>query len=62
MLLIIKLSSINSFGFPYTAPITPLIKSELRDSFIKLKSKKFRYRNPLLSKNKLIRGKNYEED
>lgn len=62
MLLIIKLSSINSFGFPYTAPITPLIKSELRDSFIKLKSKKFRYRNPLLSKNNLIRGKNYEED
>ena len=61
MTLIIKLSSINTFGFPYTAPITPLIKTELRDSLIKTKSKKLRLRNPLLSKN-IIRGKNYEDN
>ena len=61
MILIIKLSSINSFGFPYTAPITPLIPSELRDSIVKLNSKKYRYRNPLLSKKNRIRGKNHEE-
>ena len=62
MFLIIKLSSIKSFGFPYTAPFTPLIPYELRDSLIKINSKKYRYRNPLLSKKNIIRGKNYEED
>ena len=61
MLLIIKLTSINTFDLPYTAPIAPFIKTELRDSLIKIKSKKYRLRNPLLSRN-TIRGKNYEDN
>ena len=62
MLLISKLCSINAFGIPYTAPFAPLIKSELRDSIIKLRSKKLRLRNPLLAHKNLIRGENYEEN
>ena len=62
MLLITKLCSINAFGIPYTVPFAPLIKSELRDSIIKLRSKKLRLRNPLLAHKNLIRGENYEEN
>lgn len=62
MFLIIKLCSINSFGYPYMAPFAPLIKTELRDSIIKTKGKKVRLRNPLLAKKNMIRGKNYEKD
>ena len=62
MFLIIKLCSINSFGYPYTAPFAPLIKSELRDSFIKTKNKKVRTRNPVIASKNLIRGINYEKD
>lgn len=56
MFLIIKLCSINTFGFPYTAPFSPLIKSELRDSLIKTRGKKKRLRNPLLAKKNQTRG------
>lgn len=62
MFLIIKLCSINSFGYPYTAPFAPLIKSELRDSFIKTKNKKVRTRNPVIASKNLIRGITYEKD
>ena len=60
MILIIKLSSIEIFGIPYTVPFAPLIKTELRDSIIKAKKDKLRYRNPILASKNLIRGKNYE--
>jgi len=62
LFLIIKLCSINTFGFPYTSPFSPLIKSELRDSFIKTKNKSLRLRNPLLAKKNIIRGHNYEKN
>ena len=56
-LLIIKLSNMESFGFPYLAPISPIITEELDDSFIKTKSKIPNKRNPLLAKKNIIRGK-----
>jgi len=62
MFLVIKLCSINSFGYPYTAPFAPVIKTELRDSLIKIRSKARRLRNPLIAKKNLTRGVNYEED
>ncbi|MDD6879563.1 MAG: spore germination protein [bacterium] len=62
MFLIIKLCSINSFGYPYMAPFSPLVKTELRDSIIKTRSKNKRLRNPLLASKNMIRGKNYEKD
>jgi len=62
LFLIIKLCSINTFGFPYTSPFSPLIKSELRDSFIKTKNKSLRLRNPLLAKKNIIRGHDYEKN
>jgi len=48
-ILVINLSSITSFGYPYTYPIDPLIKDDLLDSVIKI-SKKKNKRNPLLTK------------
>ena len=60
LFLIVKLSSINTFGFSYIAPFSPLIKSELRDSIIKVRGKNKRLRNPLLTKN-IIRGKMHEK-
>ena len=57
MLLITKLCSINSFGYPYMAPLAPIIKSEFRDSIFKFRGKKVRLRNPLLAKKNIIRGK-----
>lgn len=62
MLLITKLCSINSFGYPYMAPLAPLIKTELRDSIFKFKKGKVRLRNPLLAKKNIIRGKNIWKD
>ena len=47
-LLIINISEVTSFGYPYTYPFVPLIKNELLDSFIKIDNKK--ERNPLLTK------------
>ena len=61
MLLIIKLCSITSFGYPYTSPFAPLIKTELKDSIIKIKNKSIRLRNPLLASKNLVRGRNYEK-
>lgn len=62
MFLIIKLCSITSFGFSYTAPFAPFIKSEIKDSFIKCRSKKYKLRNPLTAKKNLVRGINHEKD
>ena len=47
-ILIINLSSITTFDFPYTYPFVPLVKEELKDTFIKFKRNK--KRNPLLSR------------
>ena len=47
-LLIINISSITSFGYPYTYPFVPFIKSDIKDSLIKADGKKLR--NPLISK------------
>ena len=62
MVLIIKLSSISTFGYSYLSPFAPLIKTELRDSIIKTRNTKIRFRNPLLAKKNLIRGYVNEED
>ena len=62
MLVIIKLCSINTFGYSYMFPITPLYINTLKDSFVKIKNKKNMYRNELLSKKNLIRGKFNEKN
>ena len=54
--LLIKLASINSFGYPYTTPFGPIVISELRDSFIKKEGNEYRKRNRVLTKN-IIRGR-----
>lgn len=58
VLLLTKLCSIDSFGYPYMAPLSPVVKEELRDSFIRTK-KKNKLRNPILTKN-IIREKDYD--
>ena len=55
--LITKLCSIDSFGYPYMAPFSPFIKEEMKDSFVKVKRKKKSYRNILLAKKNIIRGR-----
>lgn len=61
LFLIVKLSSITTFGFSYISPFSPLIKTELRDSIIKIKGKNKRLRNPLLAKKNMVRGTIYEK-
>ena len=56
-LLITNLSSITSFGYPYTSPISPIIKEEISDSIIKTTPKQTNNRNPLLAEKNIIRGK-----
>lgn len=53
--LITKLCSITSFGFPYMAPLSPIIKSELKDAVVRSNTKKIKKRNPLLSPKNIIR-------
>lgn len=55
MLLLTKLCSIDSFGYPYMAPFSPVIKEELKDSIIKTKKKKKNYRNILLARKNIVR-------
>lgn len=57
MLLVTKLCSIDSFGYPYMAPFSPIIQTELKDSMIRTKKNGKNYRNPLLAKKNMIRGK-----
>ena len=47
-ILITNISSITSFGYPYTYPFVPLIKNDLKDTIIKANDNK--ERNPLLTK------------
>lgn len=53
--LLYQLITLSSFDKPYLAPFSPFIKKEQKDAIIKTKNKGIKYRNPLLSKNK-IRG------
>lgn len=46
-ILISNISSTTSFGYSYTYPFDPLIKSDLKDTFIKMDTNN---RNPLLTK------------
>ena len=50
-ILVINIASTTSFGFPYTYPFVPFIKTDILDSFIKVKSRQNK-RNPLLTKNR----------
>lgn len=53
--LVTKLCSITSFGFPYMAPISPVVKSELNDAIVRAKKKKSNKRNPLLAQKNMTR-------
>lgn len=55
ILLVTKLCSITSFGFPYMAPLSPIIKNELKDAVIKTTTKKKTTRNPILAPNNITR-------
>ncbi len=57
ILLITKLCSIDSFGYPYMSPFSPIVKDQLKDSIIKTKNIK---RNPLLSQKNIIREKYHD--
>lgn len=53
-MLVINLSSISSFGYPYTYPFVPFVKEDINDSVIKIDSKE-KKRNPLLAKKNIKR-------
>lgn len=53
--LVTKLCSITSFGFPYMAPLSPIVKSELNDAVVRIKKKKEHKRNPLLAPKNMTR-------
>jgi len=53
-MLIINISSISSFGFPYTYPFVPFVKNDISDSIVKLDTKG-KKRNPLLAKKNMER-------
>lgn len=55
VLFVIKLSSLDSFGYPYTYPLSPISSPDLSDSLIKYDTNP-KYRNYLLAKKNLIRG------
>ena len=55
--LITKLCSITSFGFPYMAPLSPIVKSELKDAIIRTNKKKLNKRNPLLAPKNITRDR-----
>ena len=48
-ILITNISSITSFGYPYTYPFVPLIKNDLKDTIVKIETNN-NERNPLLTK------------
>ena len=50
-----KLCSMEFLKIPYTIPISPLIKEQLKDSFIRLNRKKINKRAPYLTNN-IIKG------
>lgn len=54
-LLIINLCSIETFGKPYTLPISPFMKNDLGDSLIKKSNRSNKYRPSFLNKKNIIR-------
>ena len=56
MFFMIKLSSLESFDYPYTYPLSPISSKEFGDSLIKYDTN-LKYRNLLLSKKNMIRGR-----
>lgn len=54
--LLYKLITLTSIDKPYLAPFSPFIKKEQKDAIYKDKNTSLKYRNPLLSHNK-VRGK-----
>ena len=58
IVLITKLTSIKVLNKPYLAPFSPLILSEQTDAIIRSNNtKKTKYRNPLLTKKNIVRGR-----
>ncbi len=54
--LLYKLITLTSLDKPYLSPFSPFIKKEQSDAIFKSKNSSIKYRNPLLTKNK-VRGK-----
>lgn len=57
--LITHLASIHCLGFPYLSPISPLIPSEQKDGILRLSNQNKKFRNPLLAKKNIVRGKGF---
>ena len=53
IILLASLVTTSSLSVPYLAPFSPFIKEEIKDNIIKGRHKKTRFRNPLLTKNKI---------
>ena len=53
IILLASLVTTSSLNLSYTAPFSPFIKEEIKDTLIKGQNKKIRLRNPLLTKNKI---------
>ena len=53
IILLASLVTTSSLSLPYLAPFSPFIKEEIKDTIIKGSHKKTRFRNPLLTKNKI---------
>ncbi len=53
IILLASLVTTSSQSLPYLAPFSPFIKGEIKDTIIKGNHKKIRFRNPLLTKNKI---------
>ncbi len=56
LIFIIKLSSLESMGYSYTYPFAPIGRRDLSDSMIKYNTKP-KYRNSLLAKKNIVRGR-----
>lgn len=61
LIFLTKLCSMEYLKIPYTIPISPLIKEQLKDSFIRLNRTKINKRAPYLTNN-IIKGDNNEKN
>lgn len=61
LVFIVKLASLDSVGYPYTYPFAPIHSKELSDSLVKYDTNP-KYRNLLLAKKNVIRGRSYEKN
>ncbi len=53
IIILASLVTTSSESLPYLAPFSPFIKEEIKDTIIKGNHKKTRFRNPLLTKNRI---------